>query len=152
MKILKEKYQPKDSDSNYKTETMNKDNNKFIGSSFDNHDKNIINNYSSQLIGPPLENNKCSENIDVINKRGNIGKVYYFKIKGSNRGRVWGYNIYSDDSNIAQSAVLEGKCKLGEETIVGIKMIEGQSSYKSINKNGVNSYTWGSWPGSYIFI
>ena len=31
-------------------------------------------------------------------------------------------------------------------------MIEGQSSYKSINKNGVNSYTWGSWPGSYIFI
>ena len=38
---------------------MNKDNNKFIGSSFDNHDKKIINNYSSQLIGPPLENNKC---------------------------------------------------------------------------------------------
>ena len=150
--INKEKYQPKDSDSNYKTETMNKDNNKFIGSSFDNHDKKIINNYSSQLIGPPLENNKCSENIDVINKRGNIGKVYYFKIKGSNRGRVWGYNIYSDDSNIAQSAVLEGKCKLGEETIVGIKMIEGQSSYESINKNGVNSYTWGYWPGSYIFI
>ena len=57
--INKEKYQPKDSDSNYKTETMNKDNNKFIGSSFDNHDKKIIKNYSSQLIGPPLENNKC---------------------------------------------------------------------------------------------
>ena len=65
---------------------------------------------------------------------------------------MWGYNIYSDDSNIAKAAVLDGKCKLGQEVIVGIKMIESQSSYSKVDKNGVSSNSWGSWPGSYIFI
>ena len=63
-----------------------------------------------------------------------------------------GWCNFSDDSNIAKAAVLEGKCKLGQKTIVGIKMIEGKSSYSSSNKNRVSSITYGSWPGSYIFI
>ena len=102
--------------------------------------------------GYTLENDYFSTNIHAVNKRENIGNTYYYKIKGSNEGTVWGDNIYTDDSNIAKAAVLEGKCKLGEEKIVGIKMLEGKSSYSSSYKNGVNSISYGTWPASYIFL
>ena len=101
--------------------------------------------------GPEPENNDYSTNIHAVNKRENIGKQYFYKIKGSNEGTVWGDHIYTDDSNIAKAAVLEGKCELGEETIVGIEMIEGKSSYSSADRNGVSSVTYGSWPASYKF-
>ena len=104
------------------------------------------------FVGGGTENNDCSTNIHAVNKRENIGNTYYYKIKGSNEGTVWGDNIYTDDSNIAKAAVLEGKCKLGEEKIVGIKMLEGKPSYSSSYKNGVNSISYGTWPASYIFI
>ena len=101
--------------------------------------------------GPEPENNDYSTNIHAVNKRENIGKQYFYRIKGSNEGTVWGDHIYTDDSNIAKAAVLEGKCQLGEETIVGIEMIEGKSSYSSADRNGVSSVTYGSWPASYKF-
>ena len=101
--------------------------------------------------GPELENNDYSTNIHAVNKRENVGNKYYYKIKGSNEGTVWGDHIYTDDSNIAKAAVLEGKCQLGQEKIVGINMIEGKSSYSSSNRNGVSSVTYGSWPASYTF-
>ena len=101
--------------------------------------------------GPALENSDYSTNIHAVNKRENIGRQYYYKIKGSSEGTVWGDNIYTDDSNIAKAAVLEGKCQLGQEKIVGIKMIEGKSSYSSASRYGVSSVTYGSWPASYIF-
>ena len=122
-------------------------------------DYNIKNKDIIQIIdetilggGPETENKDYSTNIDATNKRGNIGSEYYYKIIGSGDGTVWGDNIFTDDSNIAKAAVLEGKCQLGEKSIVGIKMIEGKTSYSSSNKNGVSSITYGSWPGSYIFI
>ena len=101
--------------------------------------------------GPALENNDYWTNIHAVNKRENVGNKYYYKIKGSNEGTVWGDHIYTDDSNIAKAAVLEGKCQLGQEKIVGINMIEGKSSYSSANRNGVSSVTYGSWPASYTF-
>ena len=103
---------------------------------------------------PPteLQNSFFSTNINVVDKRGNINKEYGFKIKGSNEGTVWGDKIYSDDSNIAKAAVLEGLCKLGEEKIVFIRMLEGKSSYSSCNKNGIKSSSYSDWPGSYVFL
>ena len=101
--------------------------------------------------GPETENKDYSTNINATDKRGNIGSEYYYRIIGSEDGTVWGDNIFTDDSNIAKAAVLAGKCQLGEKAIVGIKMIEGKSSYSSSNKNGVSSNSYGSWPGSYVF-
>lgn len=102
--------------------------------------------------GVEPENSDYSTNIHAVNKRENIGKQFYYKIKGSNEGTVWGEHIYTDDSNIAKAAVLEGKCQLRQERIVGIEMIEGKSSYSSADRNGVSSVTYGSWPASYKFI
>ena len=102
--------------------------------------------------GPAPENSDYSTSINAVNKRDNIGNEYYYKIKGSNEGTVWGDHIYTDDSNIAKAAVLEGKCELGQEIILGIKIIEGKNNYSCASKNGVSSVTYGSWPASYIFI
>ena len=101
--------------------------------------------------GPPIVNQTYSPNINCMDKRGKIGESYGYKIKGSNEGTVWGDSIYSDDSNIAKAAVLEGKCNLGEEKLVVIKIIEGKSSYGSCSKNGISTSSWGNWEGSYIF-
>ena len=90
--------------------------------------------------------------ITVENKRNNIGEIFHFKIKGSESGTVWGDHIYSDDSNIAKAAVIEGLCQIDEEIEVSIKILEPQSSYASCSKNGVSSSSWGYWDGSYIFV
>ena len=101
--------------------------------------------------GPPIVNETYSSNINCMDKRGKIGEFYGYKIIGSTEGRVWGDGIYTDDSNIAQAAVLEGKCKIGENCTVCIKIIESKSSYGSCTKNGISTSSYGYWDGSYIF-
>ena len=101
--------------------------------------------------GPPIVNESHSSNINCMDKRGKVGEEYRYKITGSTEGTVWGDGIYTDDSNIAKAAVLEGKCKIGENRIVCIKIIESKSSYGSCTKNGISSSSWGHWDGSYIF-
>ena len=100
--------------------------------------------------GGEYVNETYSSNINCVNKRGKIGE-YYYKIIGSTEGTVWGDGIYTDDSNIAKAAVLEGKCKIGEKRDVCIKIIEGKSSYGSCTKNGISTSSYGYWDGSYIF-
>ena len=101
--------------------------------------------------GPPLGNKIYSSNINCMDKRGKVGELYCYKVIGSNEGTVWGNGIYTDDSNIAKAAVLEGKCKIGEYAIVSIKIIEAKSNYDSCSKNGISTNSWGHWDGSYIF-
>ena len=101
--------------------------------------------------GPPLGNEIYSSNINCMDKRGKVGELYTYKVIGSNEGTVWGNGIYTDDSNIAKAAVLEGKCKIGEYAIVFIKIIEAKSNYDSCSKNGISTNSWGHWDGSYIF-
>ena len=121
-------------------------------SDYDVEDDDILQAGYYEAGGPAPENSDYSTSINAVNKRDNIGNEYYYKIKGSNEGTVWGDHIYTDDSNIAKAAVLEGKCELGQEIILGIKIIEGKNSYSCASKNGVSSVTYGSWPASYIFI
>ena len=102
--------------------------------------------------GPPIVNESHSSNINCMDKRGKVGEVYGYNITGSTEGTVWGDGIYTDDSNIAKAAVLEGKCKIGENCIVFIKIIESKSSYGSCTKNGISTSSWGHWDGSYRFI
>ena len=101
--------------------------------------------------GPLCANETYSSNINCMDKRGKIGEYYCYKIIGSTEGTVWGDGVYTDDSNIAKAAVLEGKCKIGENKDVYIKIIEGKSSYGSCTKNGISTSSYGSWDGSYIF-
>ena len=90
--------------------------------------------------------------INAVNRRNNIGEIFHYNIIGSDSGTVWGDHIYTDDSNIAKAAVIEGLCKIGEEKEVSIKMLKPLSSYNSCFRNGVGSSSYGYWHGSYIFV
>ena len=118
----------------------------------EDHDKILANPKKMLGGGYPIVNESYSSNINCMDKRGKVGEEYCYKITGSTEGTAWGDGIYTDDSNIAKAAVLEGKCKIGENRIVCIKIIESKSSYGSCTKNGISTSSWGHWDGSYRFI
>ena len=118
----------------------------------EDHDKILANPKKMLGGGYPIVNESHSSNINCMDKRGKVGEVYGYNITGSTEGTVWGDGIYTDDSNIAKAAVLEGKCKIGENCTVCIKIIESKSSYGSCTKNGISTSSWGHWDGSYSFI
>ena len=121
---------------------------------YDIKDEDTIIGIPQKIYGgsPPIVNESHSSNINCMDKRGKVGEEYGYKITGSTEGTVWGDGIYTDDSNIAKAAVLEGKCKIGENCTVCIKIIESKSSYGSCTKNGISTSSWGHWDGSYIFV
>ena len=77
---------------------------------YDVEDGDTIEVVAVRGAGPPIVNETYSSNINCMDKRGKIGEYYEYKIIGSTEGTVWGDGIYTDDSNIAKAAVLEGKC------------------------------------------
>ena len=100
----------------------------------------------------PIFLNEFSSYITAENKRYNNNEYFYYKIRGSDDGIIWGETIFTDDSNIAKAAVFMGICNINEEKIVKIRILEGRSYYPNSYKNGIKSNSWGSWPGSYIFV
>ncbi|CAF0971456.1 unnamed protein product [Adineta ricciae] len=84
--------------------------------------------------------------------RGNNGQYYSFSITGSLSGSVWGSDIYTDDSNLNAAAVHAGYAQNGVTTTVIIQILPGQSSYTSTTRNGVTTYNYGSWGGSYSVV
>ena len=106
-----------------------------------------------EKVSPWIENINFVTNINAVKRRRkNVENIYFYHIKGSIEGTVWGDHIYTDDSNIAKAAVLEGKCNIGQNKLIGIKIIEGKTSYSSCNRNGASSSSRGAWPASYIFL
>ena len=87
----------------------------------------------------------------MLSYRGQNGKVYTFKVTGSTSGRIWGgeNNIYTDDSDLATAAVHAGLVKAGQTGTIKVKILPGQSSYSSIERNGVTSYKNNGYGGSY---
>ncbi|RTY36918.1 DUF4347 domain-containing protein, partial [Chlorobium phaeovibrioides] len=65
-------------------------------------------------------------------------------------GSVWGSYIYTDDSSIGPALWYE----IGAYTSasVTIQILPGQDSYASGTNNGVTTYSYGSWTGSYDII
>lgn len=70
---------------------------------------------------------------------------------GTTEGNVWGTGIYSDDSDIGVAAVHAGILKVGETKTVRITILPGQSSYVGTVQNGIESYDYAEWGGSFKF-
>jgi hypothetical protein len=66
-------------------------------------------------------------------------------------GAIWGTDIYSDDSSICTAAIHAGVIPAsgGEVTIM---VEEGQDSYTASDRNGIQSFDFGAWEGSYVFV
>jgi hypothetical protein len=81
--------------------------------------------------------------------RADVGMIFLFDVTGSNRGSVWGTEVYTDDSALATAAVHAGVLAVGQKGVVKVTILPGQESYTSSTSNGVTSGSWGSWVGSF---
>ena len=86
--------------------------------------------------------------------RGRNGQQFTFICPGggSISSRVWGTNVYTDDSSICSAAVHAGYIQVTSGGMVTIEIRPGQQSYQGVARNGVASRDYGSWPGSFVFI
>ena len=82
--------------------------------------------------------------------RTKTGESFYFRVKGTKTGTVYGTNVFTDDSSLATAAVHAGIIKAGETKIVKVTILPGQQSYVSSTKNGITSRAYGPWTGSYV--
>jgi hypothetical protein len=66
--------------------------------------------------------------------------------------RLWGTDLYTDDSSICTAAVHSGLITVenGGEAVIEIR--PGASAYIGSNRYGVKSKDFSSWGGSFIFI
>jgi len=83
--------------------------------------------------------------------RGQNGQRLIYDCPRSPRGRVYGTDIYSDDSDVCTAAVHAGILGWRGGTAT-IEIRPGRSSYNGTTRNGVTSAGYGSWNGSFVFV
>ena len=86
--------------------------------------------------------------------RGRNGQQFTFVCPagGPMTSRLWGTNVYTDDSSICTAAVHAGFIEVVSGGTVTIEIRPGQASYQGVNRNGVASKDYGSWAGSFVFV
>jgi LCCL domain len=84
--------------------------------------------------------------------RGQNGATGVFQVTGADDGRVYGTEIYTDDSDVPTAAVHAGLVRVGETRNLKIRILGGKASYRGSSSHGVVSYDFGGWVGSYAFV
>ena len=85
----------------------------------------------------------------VVNLRGQNGKVFFFEVTGAQNGRVWGTDVYTDDSSLATAAVHAGVLKVGHKAVVKVTILPGKQMYAGSMRNGITTTDFGAWEGSF---
>lgn len=81
--------------------------------------------------------------------RGLDGDVFEFEVTGDAWGSLWGTDIYTDDSSLAAAAVHAGVLEDGETGIVTVTILPGEEAYAGSERNGIESWDYPEWSGSY---
>lgn len=90
---------------------------------------------------------------NVTGLRGQIGKRVTYRCPGNGTfARIWGTDVYTDDSSVCTAAVHAGLISPQSGGTVTLEMRAGQSQYGATTRNGVSSTGYGAWQGSYVFI
>jgi hypothetical protein len=66
--------------------------------------------------------------------------------------RLWGTDVYTDDSSICTAAVHSGRILPMTGGTVTIEIRPGQPSYMGTGRNGILSESYPAWTGSFIFF
>jgi hypothetical protein len=89
----------------------------------------------------------CS-NYSFTSYRGQNGTQIRCSCPAVSGGTVWGTDVYTDDSNACTAAVHAGAIPATGGTVV-VTIQPGQSSYTGTTRNGITTYNYGAWPGSF---
>lgn len=90
--------------------------------------------------------------VNLMSYRGQTGQVFEFVVEGKASGRLWGSEIYTDDSELAVAAVHAGILKPEESGSVKVKILPGQSEYAASIQYGVQSQEYGTFGGSFQIV
>ncbi len=91
--------------------------------------------------------------INMTSYRGQNGQLVNVTVTAlTNGGGIWGTDIYTDDSTLATAAVHAGYLTNGEVGTLIVKILPGQSSYAGTTRNGVTSFSYGTFVGSYQIV
>ncbi len=90
---------------------------------------------------------------NMTSYRGNNYTSYDILITiPSTQGSLWGYQYYTDDSQIASAARhYYNLTSAGSQYVVRVVVYPGLSSYSSATGGGFTSSSYGAWGGSYYF-
>jgi len=93
-------------------------------------------------------------NTQANSYRGKNGQqfTFFFPAGGTLSTRLWGTDIYTDDGSIATAAVHAGAITTTSGGTVTIEIRPGQDGYKGSTRNGVTSYDYGQWQGSFVIV
>jgi hypothetical protein len=86
--------------------------------------------------------------------RAQAGQALSFVCPASDGGKakLYGTDIYTDDSPICAAAIHAGVLKAGRAGIVTILIGDGAKSFKGSDRNRIASFDYGSWGHSYSFV
>lgn len=76
---------------------------------------------------------------------GEVGKVTYYEVTGTNNESIYGTDIYTTGSHLGKAAVHCGLLKVGQRGIVKVTMMPGQASYEATTRHGIASIAYGQW-------
>ncbi len=65
--------------------------------------------------------------------------------------RVWGSDVYADQSSICTAAVHAGLITLESGGAIAIRILPGQDTYRGSTQNEIAAREFGQWPGSFTF-
>lgn len=84
--------------------------------------------------------------------RGEIGRSFEIDCPpNGTAARVWGTNVYTDDSSVCTAAVHVGLITLKDGGKVTFEIVEGQQDYFALKSNGIDSTSYGPFGGSFKF-
>jgi hypothetical protein len=89
---------------------------------------------------------------NLVDFRGQDGAVGVFRVTGSTEGRIYGTDVYTDDSDVGTAAVHAGVVSPGEVKNLRIEIVAGKTSYRGSARHGIVSESYGQWVGSYEFL
>jgi hypothetical protein len=78
-----------------------------------------------------------------------VGKTFYFRVRGEERGRVWGTDTYTGDSALAAASVHAGAVGLGDMAVVKVTIVEPPSQFHGSTRNGISSHSYGAFRSAY---
>jgi hypothetical protein len=94
-----------------------------------------------KLLKQGLLANDAPDNMIALGAQ--IGKTFYFRVRGEVRGSVWGTDTYTADSALAAAAVHAGAVALGETGVVKVTVVAPLSQYHGSTRHGIVSHSYG---------
>ena len=88
---------------------------------------------------------------DSLRGKNGLRVTYLCPPGGTPSERLWGTDLYTDDSSICSAAAHAGLVTASGGGAVTIEIRPGAGSYNGSSRNGISSRGYGGWHGSYVF-